>query len=137
MKSIKEIVKEYLQDTGYDGLCNGDCGCGVNDLMPCDQPVADCIVARNDPERAKSVGCSAWYVPADQDLAKELAVSRLANESLRRRIANLENNPPLDADESDTEFESQVKFLRSERRYYFTVFAITVTVWLAFLIFAK
>lgn len=33
-----EIIKKYLVDNGYDGLCDSDCncGCGVNDLSPCD-----------------------------------------------------------------------------------------------------
>jgi hypothetical protein len=34
---VKEIVKKYLEDNGYGGLCNceGDCGCTLDDLMPC------------------------------------------------------------------------------------------------------
>ena len=39
MPTIKEIVKEYLEKNGYDGLYNDcDCGCVVDDLMPCGEP---------------------------------------------------------------------------------------------------
>ncbi len=31
------MIIEYLKANGYDGLCNGDCGCRINDLIPCDQ----------------------------------------------------------------------------------------------------
>lgn len=36
MPTVKEIVKEYLQANGYDGLATDDCGCSVNDLIPCE-----------------------------------------------------------------------------------------------------
>ena len=37
MKTVMQIVKEYLTANGYDGLCHGDpaCGCGLDDFMPC------------------------------------------------------------------------------------------------------
>jgi len=32
-----EMVREYLEKNGYDGLCekDGECGCQLSDLMPC------------------------------------------------------------------------------------------------------
>lgn len=34
--TVKEIVKKYLEDNGYDGLWNEyDCACKNDDLMPC------------------------------------------------------------------------------------------------------
>jgi len=41
---IKGIVKKYLKDNGFDGLveCFAECGCEINDLMPCDSPSIDC-----------------------------------------------------------------------------------------------
>lgn len=38
MPTIKKIVTTYLRKNGYDGLVNRDldCGCGVNELSPCD-----------------------------------------------------------------------------------------------------
>ena len=33
--TVKEIVREWLKSNGYSGLCNDECGCEVDDLMPC------------------------------------------------------------------------------------------------------
>lgn len=39
-----DIVKTWLQDNGYDGLCDGDdCGCPIDDLMPCGEPGMHCM----------------------------------------------------------------------------------------------
>ena len=45
MKAI-DIVKKYLKENGYDGLCHPDyeCGCDIKDLAPCDSCFADCLV---------------------------------------------------------------------------------------------
>ena len=36
--TICEIVREYLVSHGYDGLAGDNCGCTVDDLMPCGDP---------------------------------------------------------------------------------------------------
>ena len=33
--NVTEIVLEYLKREGYDGLCKDECGCTVDDFMPC------------------------------------------------------------------------------------------------------
>ena len=33
--TVKKIVKDCLEICGYDGLCRDDCGCGLDDFMPC------------------------------------------------------------------------------------------------------
>jgi len=46
-KTVEEIVKEWLVNHGYDGLCSPDesCGCGVDDLMPCGADCRNCMPA--------------------------------------------------------------------------------------------
>jgi len=36
--TVREIVRDWLVEHGYDGLYDSECGCGVCDLMPCDGP---------------------------------------------------------------------------------------------------
>ena len=35
--TVKTIVEDYLKRNKYDGLCHPDieCGCGIDDLVPC------------------------------------------------------------------------------------------------------
>ena len=41
--NIREIVAEWLVEHGYDGLYDpGECGCLLDDLMPCDYPSTQC-----------------------------------------------------------------------------------------------
>ncbi|ULJ68139.1 hypothetical protein [Wielerella bovis] len=42
--SIQEIIKIHLEQNGFDGLYNSaaECGCLLDDLMPCDQPNPNC-----------------------------------------------------------------------------------------------
>jgi len=46
--TVGEIVKQWLEDHGCDGLCDPDaeCGCGIDDLNPCGGLCDDCIPAR-------------------------------------------------------------------------------------------
>jgi hypothetical protein len=37
-----EIVKQYLKEHGYDGLCDIFCGCAIGDLTPCGNISNDC-----------------------------------------------------------------------------------------------
>lgn len=49
--TVQEIVKDYLEQNGYDGLCNENCGCGLGDFMPCE----DCDIKNCKP--AYKHGC--------------------------------------------------------------------------------
>ena len=46
--TVGEIVKQWLEEHGCDGLCDPDaeCGCGIDDLNPCGGLCDDCIPAR-------------------------------------------------------------------------------------------
>ncbi len=35
---IRKIVEQWLRANNYDGLAGDECGCKVDDLMPCDIP---------------------------------------------------------------------------------------------------
>ncbi len=35
MINVKEIVEEWLRSKGYTGLYSEECGCEIDDLMPC------------------------------------------------------------------------------------------------------
>ena len=50
--NVYEIVKQYLKENGYDGLCNSDaeCGCNFDHLMVCESCCADCVSAYNHGE---------------------------------------------------------------------------------------
>ena len=37
-----EIIKQFLIENGFDGLCGYECGCALDDLMPCESPYGDC-----------------------------------------------------------------------------------------------
>jgi len=41
--NVKEIIIEYLKDNGYDGLYCDDCGCIIDDLIPCDNDCSHCV----------------------------------------------------------------------------------------------
>ncbi len=49
--TIKEIVKDYLDENGYDGLYDQDaeCSCEKDDLFPCDSPMPNCITGYKGP----------------------------------------------------------------------------------------
>ena len=39
---VLDIIKKYLKENGYDGLCFEECCCGINDLMPCNAGCDQC-----------------------------------------------------------------------------------------------
>ena len=44
--NVKQIIIEHLKSIGADGLCTDDCGCGIDDLAPCECWCPDCVPAR-------------------------------------------------------------------------------------------
>jgi len=42
---VKTMILEYLKKYGYDGLCNDECGCGIDRLAPCGELLEKCTAA--------------------------------------------------------------------------------------------
>ena len=59
MKTVKEILMDYLKAIGTDGLAGDECGCGLDDFMPCYAGCGDCVPARKE------------IAPADHEFAGE------------------------------------------------------------------
>lgn len=40
--TVRSFVADWLKEHGYEGLVNydGECGCQINDLMPCENSIA-------------------------------------------------------------------------------------------------
>jgi hypothetical protein len=45
MITLKEMVKQYLEQNFYDGLASNECGCSKDNLFPCGEPKEDCKAA--------------------------------------------------------------------------------------------
>jgi len=65
--TVKEIVRQYLVAHGLDGLAYDECGCRVDDLMPCDTPCDACEVGKLGP---CDCGDHDWHIVpvADADI---------------------------------------------------------------------
>jgi len=56
---VREQVRAKLKAEGYSGLyCDGECGCTIDDLMPCD-------VAEKDGDEEYVNGCESGYKHVD------------------------------------------------------------------------
>lgn len=58
MPNVKEICKDWLQTHGYDGLCNDECGCRIDDLMACSDMCESCEAGYLLPGDADAE----WYI---------------------------------------------------------------------------
>ena len=75
--TIQDIVKEWLTENSYEGLCNDDCGCEVADLMPCDQPnpylcEAGYKIPCPGPEDCKADGDCPWHISPNKSSKRKL-----------------------------------------------------------------
>ena len=64
--TLREIITAWLTANGYDGLYSRECGCRLNDLIPCDEPdINDCAagyLAPCDPETCENGGGCEWHI---------------------------------------------------------------------------
>jgi hypothetical protein len=79
--TAQAILIEWLEAHGCDGLCymrqNGECGCGLDDLMPCmdSNNISECVPARKcEPDaEQKADGYTVAYAPADLSAPEKIA----------------------------------------------------------------
>ena len=69
MPNVREIVKEWLQAHGYDGLCSDDfeCACTPEDLMPCCEACERCEAGYKHP----GDGDCDWYIRPEKPEAAD------------------------------------------------------------------
>jgi len=58
--NVEQIIIEYLKSNGFEGFCDpeSECGCGLNDLFPCNQIDEDCQPAYRCDRTKACEGCS-------------------------------------------------------------------------------
>ena len=51
--NVRDMIRSKLRKLGCDGLANPDaeCGCGINDLIPCQSDCSVCLPAKSKPTR--------------------------------------------------------------------------------------
>lgn len=76
--NVKEIIIAHLKSIGADGLCCDGCGCGLDDLMPCESNVLECVPAkRHDCDG----GCSGCVSAGPHDRSDNCYRTFVLNES--------------------------------------------------------
>ncbi len=80
MTTVKEIVIAELKEMGADGLCcPSECGCGLDDLMPCfDGSCSVCVPAKEVPVPDELQGdCDRYFEPmTDEEIEAAIKESR-------------------------------------------------------------
>jgi hypothetical protein len=79
--SVQEIVEKWLKDNGYSGLFCDNCGCEIDDLMPCSGDISGLNTCEagykvhcdtNCPECERNDWCdmdpefSDWYITGEK-----------------------------------------------------------------------
>ena len=63
---VLELVAQNLRHLGADGLCNGECGCGLGDLAPCEDWIGDCVPAMAVNTCNEEGECETGYIPQEK-----------------------------------------------------------------------
>ena len=56
MITALSLMIKALQNVGADGLCGDDCGCGIDDLCPCNGDLLQCVAAKRIGEKYVPMG---------------------------------------------------------------------------------
>ena len=87
--TVREIVKEYLEKNGYDGLCCDSCSCSLDVLMLCGgEFVLDCEAGyfMNKEEECKK--CTDYNFCIDKEKDSPRCPSGYTVEDLRSSYEN-------------------------------------------------
>ena len=72
--TVKDIIRDWLVTHKCDGLCSEECGCRLDDLIPCGESSPDCVAARlGEPPDDTDFDFGFWMYPIanDADQTKE------------------------------------------------------------------
>ena len=64
--NIYDIIREYIEKNGYDGLVSEECGCVLGDLAPCEM-MDDCEPAYKWPGDEESAFYMRTVKPAGEE----------------------------------------------------------------------
>jgi len=76
MKSVKEIIKDYLIEKGYDGLYSaGNCACKIDDLIPCQDSCENCCAGYllTDEDSLRDAKIEGWDFVIGEQKTKEMS----------------------------------------------------------------
>lgn len=64
--TVREIVRGWLLENNFEGLCTFGCGCSVDDLMPCEaEGISSCqpgVKVPCDPDHCEADGDCPWHI---------------------------------------------------------------------------
>lgn len=65
--NVREIVRNWLIDHGYDGLAKSECGCGGDNLFCCNEDSSECMPAMRHVRKEEDSICKECAVGSDGD----------------------------------------------------------------------
>ena len=69
--TVEKILREWLVAHRCDGLCGYDeCGCGIDDFMPCGCSGLDCVAAKSGPV-PDGEDADTWFYPYEEASEEE------------------------------------------------------------------
>lgn len=68
-QDVKEILREWLEEHGYDGLRTDDaeCGCLLDNLLVCDAPCDSCQPGYRGPDPSGESDCLVYLSREDAE----------------------------------------------------------------------
>ena len=72
--TVYDILKKWMKDNGYDGLCNHDseCGCSLDDFFCCGEVCSECEPAyKGKPIPGDGFDGADFVMYTDKEMAKK------------------------------------------------------------------